>query len=446
MNKLEKLQKAYREKRAKLKELRDLETRTAEQDTEMTTIMDEMEKLGTDIDTEQRAVKLEDDALFAAGDGDPENGTTIEIEDKPIYRSRFPLGEQCRDMIIVAKNGHGKPTEEARSRLDQVDKRELEIQETRAAGVGMVEAVGEDGGSLLQGESVIELMTNGWNNNAILSRTDSMTIGGMFYDQYGIDEDSRVDDSRGGGIRWYSDKELAEIEASKTLLKKTRWEPKRLTGLYFMSNEIQQDVPALQSEMNKLFEEELAFKKQEMVYRGTGSGEAMGLLVAPNIISQAKESSQDPDTIVHRNTTKMLSRIHLKNLNSVVWIINQNTLDQLLNMTIGVGTGGTISNAFMPNFAGAPGVIGTLWGYPVLPIEQASSIGDLGDIMLTDLSQYKTVDRGGVETAISGHIKFLNNQTAVRFVTHFDGQPKQKAPLTPNKGTSTSSTVLLAAR
>ena len=87
-------------------------------------------------------------------------------------------------MIIVAKNGHGKPTEEARSRLDQVGKRELEIQETRAAGVGMVEAVGEDGGSLLQGESVIELMTNGWNNNALLSRTDSMTIGGMFYDQY----------------------------------------------------------------------------------------------------------------------------------------------------------------------------------------------------------------------------------------------------------------------
>jgi len=446
MNKLQKLQKAYREKMAKLKELRALETRTTEQDTEITTIMDDMDHLGTEIDTEQRAVKLEEENLFAEG-GDTEGETrNIEVEDQPIYRSRFPLGEQCRDMIIVAKNGHGKPTEEARSRLDQVGERELETQETRAAGVGMVEAVGEDGGFLLQGESVIDLMTNGWNNNALLSRTDSMTIGGMFYDQYEIDEDSRVDDSRGGGIRWYNDKELTEIESTKTVLKKTRWEPNRLTGLYFMSNEIQQDVPALQSEMNNLFGEELAFRKQEMVFRGSGSGEALGLINAPNKVSQAKQSGQDADTITHRNITMMLTRIHLKNLNSVVWIINQNTLDQLLNLTVSVGTGGAISNAFMPNFAGAPGVIGTLWGYPVIPIEQASTLGDLGDIMLTDLSQYKTVDRGGVETAISGHIKFLNNQTAVRFVTHFDGQPKQKAPLTPNKGTSTSSTVLLAAR
>ena len=59
MNKLEKLQKAYREKLARLKELKALETRTPEQETEFLTIMTNMETLGTDIDTEQRAVKLE---------------------------------------------------------------------------------------------------------------------------------------------------------------------------------------------------------------------------------------------------------------------------------------------------------------------------------------------------------------------------------------------------
>lgn len=444
MTLLEKLQKKYRDALANLKELRAKDTLTDDERTERDSVLDEIEQLTTDIDAEQRAIKLDEQN---GDDGDGDGTQTIVVEDNPIYRSRFALGEQCRDMITVAKGGFGQHTIDAQSRLDETSKRELEIQETRAAGVGMVEAVGEDGGFLLQGESVIELMTNGWNNNAVLSRTDSMTIGGMFYDQYGIDEDSRVVGSRGGGVRWYNDKELAEITSSKTVLKKTRWEPKRLTGLYFMSNEIQQDVPALQSEMNKLFDAELAFRKQEMVFRGTGSGEALGLLVAPNIVSQAKETGQAAATIVHRNTTKIMSRIHLMNFGGLVWLVNQNTMDELLNLTIAIGTGGTLSSAFIPNIAGTPGIIGTLHGYPVIPIEQASTLGTKGDIVLTDLSQYKTVDRGGVETAISGHVKFLNNQTAVRFVTHFDGMPKQKAPLTPNKGSITvSSTVVLAAR
>jgi HK97 family phage major capsid protein len=372
------------------------------------------------------------------------DGGRTEVQDQPIYRSRFPLGEQCRDMILVAKRGND--AEEARSRLEQAEKREREV---RAAGVGMVEAVGEDGGFLIQGESIIDLQTRGWNNNAVLSRTDSMTIGGTFYDQYGIDEDSRADGSRAGGIRWYNDMELAEITSSKTVLKKTRWEPKRLTGLYFMSNEINNDVPALQSEMNKLFEDELAFRKQEMVVRGSGSGEGLGILVAPNLVTVAKESGQANTTIVYRNTTKMMARIHLKNFNGLVWLVNQDTMDELLNLTIDVGTGGSIATAFMPNFAGTPGTIGTLHGYPVVPIEQCSTVGTVGDIVLTDLSQVKTIDKGGVETAVSGHVKFLNNQTAVRFVTHFDCQPKQKAALTPKNGGSSkkvSSTVALATR
>ena len=447
MTLLEKLQKKYREALAKLKELRAIETLTEDQRTERTTLLSDIEKLTIDIDDEQRAIKLDENRDTGDESGGGENRKTITVEDQPIYRSRFPLGEQCRDMITVASGRSGQASSDARGRLEQTNTREFTIQETRAAGTGMVEAVAEDGGHLIQGESVIELMTNGWNNNAVLNRTDNMTIGGMFYDSYGIDEDSRVVGSRGGGVRWYNDKELAEITSSKTELKKTRWEPKRLTGLYFMSNEIMNDVPALQSEMNKLFGEELAFRKQEIVFRGSGAGEGLGIIKAPNLVTQAKESGQGGDTILHRNTTKMMSRIHLKNFTGLVWLVNQDTMDQLLNLTIAVGTSGAVSTAFMPNLSGTPGVIGTLHGYPVIPIEQASTLGDLGDITLSDLSQVRTTDRGGVETAISGHVKFLNNQTAVRFVTHFDSQPKQKAALTPAKSTTTvSSTVVLAAR
>jgi hypothetical protein len=101
MTKLEKLQKAYREAMAKLKELRALETRTAEQDTELGVLMDSIEKLGTDIDTEQRALKLEENALFDEDD-DPED-RTITVEDQPIYRGTqaAAFGQQMVDVAMV---------------------------------------------------------------------------------------------------------------------------------------------------------------------------------------------------------------------------------------------------------------------------------------------------------------------------------------------------------
>jgi hypothetical protein len=46
-----------------------------------------------------------------AGEG---RGSGVTVEDQPIYRSRFPLGEQCHDMITVAKRGNG--SNEARER------------------------------------------------------------------------------------------------------------------------------------------------------------------------------------------------------------------------------------------------------------------------------------------------------------------------------------------
>ena len=349
------------------------------------------------------------------------------------------MGQQCLDIINVGATAIGHTRSgvvESQGRLDQVAKREREL---RAAGVGMVEAVAVDGGMLLQGESTIDLMTNGWNNNALLNRTDNLTIGGAFYDEIGIDETSRANGSRGGGVRVYSDSELAELTSSKTKLKKVRHEPERLTGLVYLSNEIDNDVPALQSEMNKLFGEEFNFKMQDLVISGSGAGEALGYKTSSAMVTVTKETNQTANTIVYQNLLKMIARVRMQHLGNLVWLINQDCLPQLFTLTIAVGTGGSVVSAFMPNLSGAPGTVGTLLGYPVIPVEQAETLGTTGDITLTDLSGYKTVNKGGVESAVSAHVKFLNNQLAVRFVIRFGGQPKVANPITPFKGTATVS-------
>lgn len=365
----------------------------------------------------------------------------IEVPDQAVYRSKFPLGEQLKDIHTIQTNGAGST--EARSRWESMVKRE----ETRAAGVGMVEAVGQDGGLLLQGETSVDLMTKGFNNSQVLSRTSSRTTMSQFVDIVEIDEDSMIEGSRQGGIRVYTDKELALLTSSKTKFRKLRIEPKRLTGLYYASEEILRDVPMLEGEMSALFVTEFARKKQNQVLRGTGSGEALGVLNADAKVTVAKESGQVAATIVRENLIKMLARIYFLNMTSIAWFINQDTLPQLTKLTIDVGTGGSVTNDFILRADPTTGSLGSLFGLPVIPLEQCSTLGTVGDVILADFSEYITADKGGVDAASSIHVKFEYAQSTFRFLHWFDGQPRWRQALTPEQGTNTvAPTVVLATR
>jgi len=442
MTKLEKLQKAYREKLARLKELKALETRTAEQETEFITIMSDMETLGKDIDSEQRAIAIEAKAVFEGGDGE-ETRESIEVKDQPIYRSRCPLGDQMVDIAILTKREGGQLEIGARGRFDQMVTREKTLAEKRAAGTGgHVQAVGEDGGLLLQGETAIELITNGFNNSAILARTANRDIGtSQFVELIGIEETSRANGSRGGGVRVYTDNELTLMIQSKTKFDKIRIEPKRLTGLYYASDEILMNAPLLQGEMSELFNLEFGFKGQDLVINGTGAGEAMGLLNAPALVTVAKENGQGAKTILFENLIKMKSRIMLRNRASLVWIANQDIEPQLFTLSLPVGTGGSVMPVYIPTANQTGEIAGTLLGVPIIFVEQCATLGTLGDIILADWSTYWTANKGGIESANSIHLKFDYNQTTFRFRTWFDGQPRLKNAILPYKANANSDRV-----
>jgi len=88
-----------------------------------------------------------------------------------------------------------------------------------------------------------------------------------------------------------------------------------------------------------------------------------------------------------------------------------------------------------------------LKGRPVVPVEYCDTVGDLGDIILADFSQYAVTDRGAVQAASSIHVQFLTDQTCFRFIYEIDGQPLWPSALTPKNSTSTLSPfVALAAR
>jgi len=81
----------------------------------------------------------------------------------------------------------------------------------------------------------------------------------------------------------------------------------------------------------------------------------------------------------------------------------------------------------------------TLFGRPVVPIEQCSALGSVGDIILADLSQYLLIDKGGINAASSIHVRFLYDESVFRFIYRVDGQPIWNKPLQPYKGSGTLS-------
>jgi HK97 family phage major capsid protein len=137
------------------------------------------------------------------------------------------------------------------------------------------------------------------------------------------------------------------------------------------------------------------------------------------------------------NVIKMSSRIFASSYLNANWYINQMCLPQLYTMSIAVGTGGQL--VYMPagGLSGAP--YGTLLGRPVIPIEQASALGDVGDIVLADMNGYILAEKGGLRAETSINVRFLQDEQVMKFVMRIDGQPLRATALTPYKGTPTLS-------
>lgn len=375
----------------------------------------------------------------------------ITAEDQPIYRGSAAsmLGAQLLDIRTMSAPGRFSDSEvrESRGRLEKcqnrhIKKMEERAKEERAAGTGgFTIGVPSDGGFFLQGETVIDLMTNGFNNSEILPKAAKRTLtASQFVEVYGIDETSRANGSRSGGIRVYTTAELDALTQSKTKFNMIRIEPKKLTGLFYASGEWMRNVTFLGQEVRGLFGDEFAFKCQDLAIRGGGAGEALGILNADCLVPVPKETGQAAKTILAANLSKMWARFTGRN---PVWFINRDCGPQLDELSIPAGTG-----ALEPRFVswGPDGVL-RIKGAPVIEIEQCETLGTVGDIILADWSQYICADQGDIEEAMSTEVNFIYDQGTYRFIYFFDGQPRWRSAITPFKGSNTVSPfVALASR
>lgn len=309
-----------------------------------------------------------------------------------------------------------------------------------AAATGMNTAVPSEGGFLVRTQWAANLLARAEEAAQLLPLCTRIPIGegndGL--EAPYIEETSRATGSRWGGVRVYRRAEADTVTASKPKLGRLELRLEDLMGISYVTDRAMRDASALAEITAKSFASEFAFAIDDEIFRGTGVGQCLGLYPAGVLgvatVQQTKESGpQTADTVVAANVQKMFARMPARLVGGAVWLINNEVWPQLFGMNQ--------SNmpVFMPGTSLANAPYGMLLGRPIKPIEQASAIGDLGDITFANLGEYLIIEKGGLQTAESMHVRFLYGENVFRFTYSINGTPAWKAALTPYKGASTLS-------
>ena len=304
---------------------------------------------------------------------------------------------------------------------------------TRAAS-GLNESTPSDGGFLVQQDFVTELLKRTYETGILASKVKKIPIStnanGLKINA--VDEDSRANGSRWGGVQTYWEAEADEHTGSKPKFRQMELSLKKLTGLCYATDELLQDAAALEAVIRQAFAEEFGFKMDDAILSGSGEGEPLGILNSGALVKVEKEKDQK-DTITVENLIKMWNRLWSKSRVNAVWYINQEIEPYLYTLKLGD------KPVYIPAGGISEKPYGTIFGRPVVPLEQCSAAGEVGDIILADVGQYLLIDKGGIKAASSIHVRFLYDENVFRFIYRVDCKPIWNKPLAPYKGKATVS-------
>ncbi|MDD4195853.1 MAG: phage major capsid protein [Syntrophorhabdaceae bacterium] len=208
-----------------------------------------------------------------------------------------------------------------------------------------------------------------------------------------------------------------------------------------ISNELREDGQGFEAQLDRAIRTSIGYGMDQYFIGGTGAGQPLGLRNDNAKISVAKEVGQAKDTIVYENLTKMFSRMYPAGRQRAIWLANDNTIPMLLQVTIGIGTGGS----FVPVMTESNGEFKIL-GRPVVFTSHMPTLGDADDIMFVDPSQYAIGIRREMRLEKSNIPGWTNDLMSYRALLRFDGMGTWASAITPRNGSTLSWCVGLAER
>ena len=257
---------------------------------------------------------------------------------------------------------------------------------------------------------------------------------------------ARVDNNHAtsvaGGLVVGRKAETVAATASQMTLSQVKLRAHSLFGLTYATEELLTDsgvsFAALVAES---FGEQFGSVIMDERINGTGVGEYLGILNSSCLITVDKEVGQAATSLVYENIISMRARCW--GYNKAVWIANHDTLPQLMLLNQSVGTAGV--QVWQPS--AREDHPDSLLGRPLFFTEYAQTLGQPGDLICGDWTQYLEGVLEPIRGAESMHVRFVNHERAFKFWTRNAGHPWWSAVLTPKNGAATLSPfIVLAAR
>lgn len=240
------------------------------------------------------------------------------------------------------------------------------------------------------------------------------------------------------GVRAYWASEGTAGTQTKPKLGTASLRMDKLIAIVPMTDELLEDDSSLMSYLPGKVADSIRWKSNEAIFTGTAAGQLMGMMNSPAIIEVAKESGQAANTLQALNVAKMVARLSPGSFGRAMWVINQDVLPALFTLTLGNYPIYLPATGAVGGIQGNP--YGTLLGRPIMVSQHAETFSAAGDVQLHDFKAYRTLTKaGGIQTATSMHLFFDADVTAFRATFRLGGGPKQKAAITPAKGSNTLS-------
>ena len=375
--------------------------------------------------------------------------TTLEQVDRvPEWKAVF--GSKSGFFWAIRAGNHpAQPDVAAREKLDAWEgmlRKAPEDWLEQKAPSGMHEGGDPDGGVLVPPEISQTIYERSIEEDNLLPLCDVLPIRGRTITFPALDDKSRANGSRYGGLQSYWQGEADQYTGSRPKFADRAMTLKKLTVLVYLTSELVEDSPmAVDRYVTNLASKEIAFKSSDALVNGSGSGIPQGMLSAPALITVAKETGQAAATLLVANIENMWMRLHPSCRKRAVWLVNNDCTAELNQMAFPVGTGGV--PIYQPQGVLNQGDFPLLKGRPVRVSEFNATLGTVGDVIVADRSMIQAITTGSVRTDMSMHVRFLFDELAYRLTFRMDAQAKWDAPLTPYKGTTTTSCfVALATR
>jgi HK97 family phage major capsid protein len=213
--------------------------------------------------------------------------------------------------------------------------------------------------------------------------------------------------------------------------------PSKHVATCFVSNELASDARAFGPFMVQAFGKAVRFLEDDMFINGTGSGQPLGIMNSPALISVTRAGAYTYvlGKIDVTDIGNMAARLAPGCWQNALWLMNQSVFAEWSNLTAAAANGAAILDLSSM----------TCLGRPIIITEHCHATGTAGDLILADFSQYVIGDRemriesSREATYSSNSYGWFQDQTSWKLTLRVDGQPLVSAPYTPKRGGATVS-------